>query len=81
MTFVVVGGGPTGVELAGAIAELAHFVLARDSQHLSRRGRNTVAGRRSEDTVELRARSFKERASAIGRTRVRVLTGSPGHRH
>jgi NADH:quinone reductase (non-electrogenic) len=30
MTFVVVGGGPTGVELAGAIAELARFVLARD---------------------------------------------------
>src|SRR5215813_7779841 len=30
MTFVVVGGGPTGVELAGAIAELAHYVLARD---------------------------------------------------
>ncbi|HKE05484.1 MAG TPA: NAD(P)/FAD-dependent oxidoreductase [Blastocatellia bacterium] len=30
MTFVVVGGGPTGVELAGAIAELAHHVLARD---------------------------------------------------
>jgi NADH dehydrogenase len=30
MTFVVIGGGPTGVELAGAIAELAAFVLARD---------------------------------------------------
>ncbi len=30
MTFVVVGGGPTGAELAGAIAELARFVLARD---------------------------------------------------
>jgi NADH dehydrogenase len=30
LTFVVVGGGPTGVELAGAIAELANFVLARD---------------------------------------------------
>jgi len=26
----VVGGGPTGVELAGALAELAHFVLDRD---------------------------------------------------
>ena len=25
LTFVIVGGGPTGVELAGAIAELAHF--------------------------------------------------------
>jgi NADH dehydrogenase len=27
MTFVVVGGGPTGVELAGAIAEMAHTTL------------------------------------------------------
>jgi len=30
MTFVVVGGGPTGVEMAGAIAELAKIVLAMD---------------------------------------------------
>jgi NADH dehydrogenase len=30
LTFVVIGGGPTGVELAGAIAELATFVLAQD---------------------------------------------------
>ena len=30
LTFVVVGGGPTGVELAGSVAELARFVLARD---------------------------------------------------
>jgi len=30
LTFVVVGGGPTGVELAGALGELAHYVLARD---------------------------------------------------
>lgn len=30
LTFAVVGGGPTGAELAGAIAELARFVLARD---------------------------------------------------
>jgi len=34
MTFVVVGGGPTGVELAGAIAELARFVLARDFRRI-----------------------------------------------
>jgi NADH dehydrogenase len=34
MTFVVVGGGPTGVELAGAIAELSHFVLARDFRNI-----------------------------------------------
>lgn len=30
MTFIVVGGGPTGVELAGTLSELARFVLARD---------------------------------------------------
>jgi NADH dehydrogenase len=30
MTFVVVGGGPTGVEMAGAIAELAKRALASD---------------------------------------------------
>lgn len=30
MTFVVVGGGPTGVEMAGAIAELAHITMKRD---------------------------------------------------
>jgi NADH:ubiquinone reductase (H+-translocating) len=30
MTFVVVGGGPTGVELAGALAEISRFTLARD---------------------------------------------------
>lgn len=30
LTFVIVGGGPTGVELAGALAELANFSLARD---------------------------------------------------
>ncbi len=30
LTFVVVGAGPTGVELAGQLAELAHQVLPRD---------------------------------------------------
>lgn len=30
MNFVVIGGGPTGVELAGAVAELAYHVLARE---------------------------------------------------
>jgi NADH:ubiquinone reductase (H+-translocating) len=34
LTFVVVGGGPTGVEVAGALAELFHMVLRRDFRHL-----------------------------------------------
>ena len=33
LTFVVVGGGPTGVEMAGALAEMARLSLARDFRH------------------------------------------------
>lgn len=35
MQFVIVGGGPTGVEMAGAIAEIAHKSLVRDFRHIS----------------------------------------------
>lgn len=34
LTFVVVGGGPTGVELAGAIGEMSRFTLARDFRQI-----------------------------------------------
>ena len=34
LTFVIVGGGPTGVELAGAIGEMSRFTLARDFRHI-----------------------------------------------
>jgi NADH dehydrogenase len=37
MTTVVVGGGPTGVELAGSFAELARTVLYRDFDHIDPR--------------------------------------------
>lgn len=36
LTFVVVGGGPTGVELAGAIAELARHTAEREFPHITR---------------------------------------------
>ena len=34
LTFVLVGAGPTGVEMAGAIAELAHKALTSDFRHI-----------------------------------------------
>jgi NADH dehydrogenase len=37
MTFVVVGGGPTGVEMAGQIAELAHRTLRHDFRRIDPR--------------------------------------------
>ena len=37
LTFVVIGGGPTGVELAGAIGEMSRFTLARDFRNIDTR--------------------------------------------
>ncbi len=35
MTFVIVGAGPTGVELAGTLAEVSRQTLARDFRHIN----------------------------------------------
>lgn len=37
LTYVLVGGGPTGVEMAGAIAELAKFTLPREYRYIDTR--------------------------------------------
>jgi NADH dehydrogenase len=42
MTCVVVGGGPSGVELAASIAELARHTLARDFRHIDPRSATVV---------------------------------------
>lgn len=34
LTFAIVGGGPTGVELAGALGEIAHDTLQHDFRHI-----------------------------------------------
>jgi NADH dehydrogenase len=35
LNFVVIGGGPTGVEMAGAIAEISRHTLAKDFRHIN----------------------------------------------
>lgn len=42
LNFVVVGGGPTGVEMAGAIAELARKALARDFRNIDPRDARVI---------------------------------------
>lgn len=42
MTFVIIGGGPTGVELAGAMAEIARHTIARDFRNIDPRSTRVV---------------------------------------
>jgi NADH dehydrogenase len=42
LTFVVIGGGPTGVEMAGAIAELARVALRHDFRNIDPREASIV---------------------------------------
>jgi NADH dehydrogenase len=46
LTFVVVGGGPTGVELAGALAEIARHALKNEFRAISRSPRASSCSRR-----------------------------------
>jgi NADH dehydrogenase len=76
MTIVVVGGGPTGVEMAGAVAELTRHALARDFHHIDPRRARIVL-------IEAGARvlaSFPDSLSAyalaaLTRLGVTVVTG------
>ncbi len=42
LTFVVVGGGPTGVELAGALGEISRYTLNHDFRHIDPRRTRVV---------------------------------------
>jgi NADH dehydrogenase len=67
-TFTVIGGGPTGVELAGAIADLARLVLAKDFKAIDTRkarvrlyeGSARVLGTFSEESSRSAQRQLQE---------------------
>ncbi len=42
LRFVIIGAGPTGVELAGSIAELAHYTLAKDFRRIDPRSAQVI---------------------------------------
>ncbi|MHB8528533.1 MAG: NAD(P)/FAD-dependent oxidoreductase [Caulobacteraceae bacterium] len=76
LTFVVVGGGPTGVELAGAIAELARRALDYDFQAIGGEMAKVIlleAGPRLLPTFSPRLSAYA--AKALGRLRVEVRLG------
>jgi NADH:ubiquinone reductase (H+-translocating) len=66
LTFVVVGAGPTGVEMAGQIAELAHRTLKNDFRHID----PTKARIILVDAVDTVLPSFGERLGGAARRRL-----------
>jgi len=78
LTFIIVGGGPTGVEMAGAIAELAKYALASDFRNIDPRDARIVlveAGPRLLPTFDPKLSEYARNAlHALG---VQVILGEP----
>jgi NADH dehydrogenase len=77
LAFVIIGGGATGVEMAGAIAEVARQTLAADFRRIDPRSARIIlieAGPRLLPTFPPRLASYAE--AALRRAGVEVMTGT-----
>jgi NADH dehydrogenase len=78
LRFLVVGGGPTGVELAGAIAEISRHVLDKDFRSIDPREAEVQVLEAGPRILPAFPPSLAEKASrTLQRLGVRVRTGFP----
>ena len=78
LTFVVIGGGPTGVEMAGAIAEISHHSLARDFRHIDPSSARILLVEAGPSVLATFPEPLRESARAdLVRLGVDVRTGQP----
>ena len=78
LRFVIVGAGPTGVELASGIAELAHFTLAADFRRIDPRSARVTlveAGPRVLPTFDDALSEYAQ--AALERLHVEVRVNAP----
>lgn len=78
MTFAIIGGGPTGVEMAGAIADTARFALSRDFRRIDPRASRIIlleAGPRLLNAFPERLARYAE--NSLRRMGVDVRTSTP----
>ncbi|WP_428032005.1 NAD(P)/FAD-dependent oxidoreductase [Ancylobacter sp.] len=78
LTFAIIGGGPTGVELAGSVAEVARHALAPDFKRVDPRTSRILlieAGDRLLPTLPERLSAYARRR--LEKMGVEVLTGRP----
>jgi NADH dehydrogenase len=62
LTFVIVGAGPTGVELAGALSEIARHALAKDFHHIDPKQAHVILLEGSPRVLPSYAESLSEKA-------------------
>ena len=78
LTFVLVGAGPTGVEMAGAIAGLAHKTLVSDFRHIkTEQARIVLVEALPRILMAFDERLAKKAQTALNRLGVEVRTNSP----
>jgi NADH:quinone reductase (non-electrogenic) len=76
MTFVVIGGGPTGVEMAGAISEIARHTLARDFRHIDPSQARVVLVEGSDCVLSSFPKDLQEKAmEQLKQLKVELRTG------
>ncbi len=76
LTFVVVGGGPTGVELAGALAEIARHALAKDFRRIDPKQARVILLEGSDRVLPAYVPVLSEKAKTqLERLGVQVHTG------
>ena len=77
LSFAIIGGGPTGVEMAGAIAELAKIELAQASRAMQGLTARVILVEAGPQILPAFAPSLAEKARrSLGQLGVEVLTGS-----
>ena len=78
LTFVLVGAGPTGVEMAGAIAELARKALAKDFRHINPASARVILVEAMPRILSTFPEKLARKAQkALNRLGVEIRTGTP----
>ncbi len=77
MTFVIIGGGPTGVELAGALSEIARQTMIRDFRHIDPSKARVILAEGKDRVLPTYPPSLSKKAQRqLERLGVEVITGA-----